>query len=191
MNKSNIMLISSGIFVFMFLLTFATFWYQARRRADVTIADDVVLLAHIFDHINKTAKIISFEHQKNYIDFLNVKSFVGSEVGPINLAYPDKWEGPYLKDNPTIQEKYYQVVHTNQGYFIVPGPGVKLFNGKIIGTDIMLDKNANIKAMMQEGGVLNFNDRPLAVQIMDGQIPQLPKGDSPKDRMLRERLERM
>jgi len=191
MKKSTIMLVSSGAFLTMFLLAFATFWSQGMRRADVSIADDVVLLATVLDQINKTAQIRDFEHQKNYIDFLTVKSFVGSEVGPINLVYPSKWEGPYLDDNPTVQEKYYQVVRTKQGHFIVPGPGVKLFNGKEIGTDIIFDEDADIKAMTQEGGVLNFNGRPLAAQIMNGEIPQLPKGNSPQDRMLRDRLRRM
>ena len=82
-------------------------------------------------------------------------------------------------------------MRTKQGHFIVPGPGVKLFNSKVIGTDIILDENADIKAMMQDEQFLNFKGRPLAVQIMDGEVPQMPEGDSARDRFLRERVKQL
>ena len=191
MKKYLITLISSGLFLTLFFIAVGTFWYQGQRRSDVLIADNVIKLAKIFNQIHNTCKIIDFEHQKNFIDFLNVKSFAGSEVGPMNLTYPKKWQGPYLLDNPTVQEKYYQVVRTKQGHFIVPGPGVKLFNGKVIGTDIILDENSDIKTMVQDEQFLNFRGRPLAVQIMGGAVPQVPEGDSAQDRMLRERIKQL
>ena len=64
-----------------------------------------------------------------------VKSFEGSEVGSLNLAYPKKWQGPYLGDNPTFQGKAYQIIRTKNGYFVTPGDGIMLPNGLVIGRD--------------------------------------------------------
>jgi hypothetical protein len=178
----------TSIFIILFVLSLMVFWYQGKRETDIIIADDIARLDAIFEKINETCTIINFEHQKNYIDFLTIKSFVGSEVGPMNLAYPDKWEGPYLDDNPTMQEKYYQVVHTKHGYFIVPGPGVRLTNGKVIGKDITFDEDADIPSMIKNG-LLQFQGRPLASKIMDGFVPEIPKGQRPEDRMMREQYE--
>jgi hypothetical protein len=109
--------------------------------------------------------IIDFDNQKNSINFLNVAKFTGSEVGPMNLAHPEKWEGPYLQDNPTMQHIAYQVVSTKKGYFITPGEGVKLPNNKIVGKDIVLDKKANIEAMMIDADALMYKDRSLAAAL--------------------------
>ena len=119
----------------------------------------------VFQKIDQKGKILSFSQDKNYIDFLTVKKFSGSQVGPIMLMFPEKWEGPYIKDNPAIQEKLYQVIKTYKGYFIVPGDGVKLASLKVIGKDIVFDSNSDIESMIVAGGVLNSENRPLAAKI--------------------------
>ena len=96
---------------------------------------------------------------------MNVTKFAGSEVGPMNLVHPDKWEGPYVKDNPTMFHIAYQVVSTKKGYFITPGDGVRLPNKKIVGKDIILDQKANIDAMMTDPEMLLYKDRPLAARL--------------------------
>jgi len=149
----------------LFLLSLTIFWWQGKNQIDYLIASDIKTLEEIFERINETAGIVGFEHQKNYIDFLNVVSFVGSEVGPMNLKYPDKWEGPYLADNPTMQEKYYQVVKTRQGYFIVPGDGVELSNGKVIGKDIVFEPDTDIFAMMRDPEYLLYENEVLAAHL--------------------------
>ncbi|MEX0940049.1 MAG: hypothetical protein WDZ41_01685 [Candidatus Babeliales bacterium] len=179
------------ILLALFGIALWAFWRQAYRRNDLLIADHVTELAEIFNQIHETCGILSFEHQRDYIDFLNVIAFEGSEVGPMNLKYPEKWRGPYLKDNPTMQEKYYQIAQTNQGYFVVPGPGVVLNNGKVIGKDIKFDKDADIKNMIQPGGVLDFQGRPLAVQIMAGPIAEIPAGQTVDAQIIRDRLKQM
>ena len=83
----------------------------------------------------------------------------------MNLAYPEKWHGPYLERNPSVQGIEYQVVYTRKGYFITPGQGVKLPNGKIIGKDIILDENADIELMMHDDQALSYRGQPLAAQI--------------------------
>jgi hypothetical protein len=175
----------------LFVMALWTFWRQSHKETNLLIADDVVQLATIFNRIENTCDIISFEHQKNYINFLNVIAFEGSEVGPMNLKYPEKWEGPYLKDNPTLQEVLYQVINTKQGYFVVPGPGVRLSNGMIIDKDIIFDEAADILSMLKPGGVLHPNDRALAVQILNNKpVPSLP-ADSAASRILADRLKQM
>ncbi|TET06511.1 hypothetical protein E3J79_01555 [Candidatus Dependentiae bacterium] len=132
------------------------------------IVRDVTQLATIFERIDQECKILDFDYQKNRINFLNVKSFVGSEVGPMNLAYPDKWNGPYIDDNPTYQDKEYLVVRTKKGYFVTPGEGVKLPNGQIIGKDIILDEDADIPSMMKDENQLMFNGKQLAARLTIG-----------------------
>lgn len=153
-----------GIILFVGV-TFIDTIYRTKDDAGMMIATEVVRLRDIFHRIHKTCVIIDFDSQKNTINFLNVVKFVGSEVGPMNLVYPDKWEGPYLKDNPTLYQIEYQVVSTKKGYYVTPGDGVELPNKKIVGKDIILDQKANIDAMMTNPEELMYKDRPLAARL--------------------------
>ncbi|HEX2977746.1 MAG TPA: hypothetical protein VHO47_01360 [Candidatus Babeliales bacterium] len=167
-HKKHIAIASIAIvaaLILLVLISSLTTWYQTKAATDIVIVNHISQLSAIFTKINDDAGIMDFDHQKNYIDFLNVKSFSGSEVGSMNLAYPDKWQGPYLKENPTVQEQNYQVVRTKKGFFIVPGNGVKLSNGKVIGKDIVLDENADIPAMMADEKMLNFKGKALAAPV--------------------------
>ena len=166
LKQSYLQIIISLLLLLLFGISLITFWYQTKINTEIIITDDVATLATIFKKINKACTIIDFKYQQqNYIDFLNVISFKGSEIGTMNLKYPKKWRGPYLRDNPTVQGKHYQIVRTNQGYFIAPGNGVKLKNGAVIGKDIILDMNADIFAMMKNPAQLNFQGKPLAVHL--------------------------
>lgn len=141
------------------------FQRDAKLIVSQMIADQVEQLAGIFKRIDKACRIVGFDHEKNYVDFLNVKSFVGSQIGAMNLAYPAGWEGPYLPDNPTINEKYYIVIITPKGWFIAPDDGIQLANGKTIGKDIKLNKETNFDELMRDPQALSFNGRPLASRI--------------------------
>jgi hypothetical protein len=151
--------------VFFIGITFIDTWYRAKDDAGLMIAAEVIRLRDIFHRIHKTCTIIDFDAQKNPINFLNVEKFTGSEVGPMNLVYPDRWEGPYLQDNPTLYKISYQVVSTKKGYYVTPGDGVQLPNKKIVGKDIVLDHKANIDAMMVNEQELMYKDRPLAARL--------------------------
>ncbi len=150
-----------GVFVF-------RLFYQVRVGTDLIISQEVQQLVEIFKRIDKKCKIIDFDYQQNHINFLNVKSFEGSEVGSMNLAYPKQWEGPYLSDNPTIQEKEYMIVRTKKGYFVTPGQDVRLGNGRVIGKDIILNENADILAMMHDENALMFKGKALAAPLPVG-----------------------
>ena len=148
-NRRNIFpIVVTTLLIIFVIITFFSTRYRAKLNTRVLIAQDVTRLQEIFKRIHQTCVIIDFDYQKNPINFLNVKEFTSSEVGPMNLVYPDKWEGPYVQDNPTIQAKEYQIVQTKKGYFITPGEKVTLPNGKVIGTDIILDEDADIAMMM-------------------------------------------
>ena len=157
-------IIGVGIIGFISITFFDTL-YRAKADVGIMIAQEVVQLRDIFHRIHKTCIIIDFDEQKNHINFLNVEKFTGSEVGPMNLVHPDKWEGPYLKENPTMQHIAYQVVSTKKGYFITPGDGVKLPNKKVVGKDIILDQKADIDTMMLNEQELMYKDRPLAARL--------------------------
>jgi len=166
-GSPNVIVPVLTIILFVILIGISLFklFYSVKVAADVIIIQEVQQLIDIFKRIDKKCKILDFDYQKNNINFLNVEKFAGSEVGPMNLVYPQNWEGPYLKDNPTIQDKEYQIVKTKKGYFIVPGYGVKLSNGKIVGKDIILDENADIPKMMADEKFLNFKGKALAAPL--------------------------
>lgn len=148
-----------------------TIWqlrYQTKETIGNVIAADIARLQKIFEAIDRDCGILGFDHQKNPINFLNVKSFSGSEVGSMNLMYPDRWKGPYLPDNLVVENKEYQIVHTKKGYFITPGDGVRLPNGKVMAKDIMLDEDADLLPLACADHALYFEGKPLVLPLEIG-----------------------
>ena len=132
------------------------------------IARDVAQLAEIFKKINNDCYILAVHGQKNPINFLNIKKdgFTGSQVGPLNLAHPLKWQGPYQGHDLEMQDIAYMLVRTKKGYYITPGLGVKLPNGQIVGKDLLLDENADIPALILSE--LSYKGKPLAAPVQIG-----------------------
>jgi hypothetical protein len=154
------------LLILLFCVTIFNFWHQSKNYTEVIIAEDIALLSALFKKINDDVGIVDFRYpQQNYIDFLNVISFEGSEIGTMIVHNPKKWKGPYVRDNPLVQGKYYQVVKTKYGYYITPGDGVRLSNGKVIGKDIVIDKNSDIEKMVHDPHLLQFKGRNLATKI--------------------------
>jgi hypothetical protein len=160
--------VTVSIFGVLFFVAFSYLFYESRIITNSIIVSDIEHLDRIFKKIDKCCSIRGFSRQKNTIDFLNVGSFIGSEIGSMNLAQPEKWEGPYLQDNPAVQGKEYEIVQTGRGYFIVPGTGVRLNNGKVIGSDIVFNESTDIEAMTQQEGLLQFRGKPMAAKITLG-----------------------
>lgn len=161
----GIPMIAIGVFAVLFLISVGMLVRQSSRSSDILIVQDVQELKQVMQSIHQDCKILSLEHTKNYIDFLTVKEFVGSEVGAMNLAYPQNWKGPYVKDNPTVQQRQYVILKTEKGYFIVPGDGVKLGNGKKIGTDIVLDSSTDVAALLQDSEGLKSEQGSLGTRV--------------------------
>lgn len=149
----------------LFVYTVYVFWFQAKHEINEFIAADTSHLTEVLQRIDQQCEIMSFDQEKSYINFLNVGCFEGSEVGPMNLAYPKNWEGPYLKDNPTLQGFYYYVLKTRNGYYIVPGDGVKLTNGKVLGKDIVVSSTTDIDELLKNEPGLWFNTVPLITKL--------------------------
>ena len=159
-------MVGTGVIVSgLLIVSFVNFFYRSDAVTGSIITQEVRRLADIFHKIDKQCKILGFDNQQNIINFLNVGTFTGSEVGPMNLGGNEKWEGPYVDDNPTIQSKEFMVVITDKGTFITPGNGVRLANGKVIGKDIVLSKDADIFAMAQDPELLQYKGRACAQKL--------------------------
>lgn len=91
-----------------------------QRAPHDVITQDIILLKNIFEKIDADCTILGFEQERTPINFLTVEKFIGSEVGGMKLANPRNWKGPYLRDNPTIQEKHYIILSRPDGIFITP-----------------------------------------------------------------------
>lgn len=169
------------ILTVLFLITAISIYYRTKDAIGQQIAEDVVTLAAIFKSIDATCDIIGFDYQKNPINFLTIKKdgFVGSEVGSMNIAYPDRWEGPYVANNLSMKGVDYMVVRTKYGYFITPGEGVSLPNGKRIGRDVILDEKADIAAMARNPKALLYKNYALAapISIRTSHFPLLPEDE--------------
>ncbi len=180
-----------GFFLLLIGIAVFSVRYKTKQFSGDAMASDITQLVAIFKSIHEDCTILGFDYQKNPINFLNVESFAGSEVGPMNVAHPENWKGPYVDDNLAMQNKEYQIVRTKAGYFIVPGEDVKLPNGNVMGKDMVLDEDADIMQLTQNGQPLNFEGKQLAAQIVlnnEGDVinlnsldlddlPQVPMGD--------------
>ncbi|MFA5998540.1 MAG: hypothetical protein WC747_00770 [Candidatus Babeliales bacterium] len=157
--------VSMLIFGLLFIASISIYWRYGTQSTDTIIHQDVMMLQKIFKQIHNDCSIVSFAHSKNNIDFLTVKQFVGPEVGAMSLGFSSQWKGPYLKENPTINQQVYQILQTKTGCFIVPGDGVVLSNGKKIGVDFVLDENSDMDEMMQNPECLKSSAGALVAQI--------------------------
>lgn len=161
-------IITIVILAILFVIVGYNFYYQSRDYSSDLITRDLATLQTIFKKIDKECRILSFDSKKNPINFLNVGSFEGSEVGSMNLAYPKQWKGPYVEKNPHVQGIEYQIVQTKKGLFITPGDGVYLPNRKTIGKDFVLNENSDIQSMMKDENSLMHKGQPLAVELKVG-----------------------
>lgn len=168
MNKIH--LIIGATLACLTLLFVGNLLYTHKSSNADLIAQEVVNLAAIFQKIDQSCSIIGTDQPIIPINFLNVKAFSGSEVGSLNLKYPNKWNGPYVKDNPTIQTIEYQLVRTKNGYFVTPGNGVKLPNGKIVGKDIVLTENTDINTLINNKDAFSYKGKALAASVSTGEL---------------------
>ena len=165
-KRSLIILVSSALLTGLFFLTWYQFTKEARIIINKVIVQDITQLKTVFDRIDAECGILGFDHEKNYIDFLTVKSFVSSEVGAMNLITPEKWQGPYVQDNPTIQSKKYEIVLTKNGYYIVPGTGVQLSDGRIMGKDIIITHDSDVDQLLHNEPGLVYKGKNLIAPLV-------------------------
>lgn len=130
------------------------------------IQDDLANIEKILGQIDKDCNILDIRSSSAVIDFLTVEKFSGSTVGPLNLAHPHKWKGAFLSQNPTIQQKFYEIVHAKDGYFVIPGQGVKLPNELVMGKDVIINNETLVGPMLQKGGQLYYKGQACAAKII-------------------------
>lgn len=154
------------IFVVMLglVLLLRMFLDTSQERAFV-IDQDLNQLAAILTSIDKECNILSIINNRGLLNFFTVQKFVGSQVGCLNLAYPARWKGPYLKSNPLIQGAFYEIIKTKEGLFIVPGSGVQLPNGIIMGDSFIVNEKTSLDQALQLGGPLRFGNTLLALKL--------------------------
>ncbi len=158
-------MLTSVLFIGLVVTAVYRFFNAPENKIGIIVAADLVVMADIFKKIETACNIVGVKGKKDSIDFLNVTSFAGKDVGPLTLAYPEKWQGPYVKDNPKIQGKFYQLVKTLKGYFILPGDGVELPNGKIMGKDLIISESSDIPAMLKDEQALFYKGKSLGIQL--------------------------
>jgi len=146
-------------------LTVGMLMHQSKQATSNAAAEDIAHLVSIFRDINNSCGIVGFAHDVNYVDFLTVKSFVGSELGAMHVRNPLRWKGPYVADNPTVQAQIYQIIKTKNGHVLVPGTGVKLSNGLVMGKDIIIDAQTDIVQLVESGKLKARDGRALAAII--------------------------
>lgn len=149
------------------LLTIFVFKIFNSRSSVMTVAirDDLAVIEKALSDIDTKCNILSIRPGGGVIDFLTVATFKGSSIGMLNLAHPRRWKGPYANVNPSVQGYMYEMVSTKEGYFVLPGKGVRLPNKLLMGKDIVLSHDSAVTIMMQPGGRLNFQGQPLAKRL--------------------------
>lgn len=157
--------LSITLLIFLILFFFVRIYKNKPYFITSVISKDIGRIVDSLNRIDQKCNILSIEHERNYVDFLTVTKFVGSEVGCLNLAFPDKWQGPYAQDNPTMRGKLYEIVKTKEGIFVVPGFGVMLPNRLEVGKDFEITFDSSIREMLQEGGPLNYKGQALAAEL--------------------------
>lgn len=159
--------VMSTAFLVLLMTIFAVRVFYSRPRVVASIIeDDIKLITLALEKIDAKCNILRVEDDYNEIDFLNMEDFTGSQAGPLNLAYADKWEGPYLQVNPMLQEQYYELVRALDGFFVMPGRGVRLPNGLVIGEDFEVNASTNVEPMTEAGGFLHYEGKVFATKLM-------------------------
>lgn len=153
------------VFGALFIFTLLYFFGESRKATSSIIFEHTQKLRDILQTIDKDCTILGFDLEKNYINFLNVKGFLGSEIGSMNLGHPKNWKGPYVTENFTIQGIPYYILKANKGYYIVPGDGVILSDGKILGRDIAINSTTDIETLTKVEKGLSYQEKPLIVKI--------------------------
>ena len=154
--------VTFGLIILMFVLRFL---YTRPQIVASLVENDIGIISLAIEKIDSRCSILKIVGNKADIDFLNIKKFSGSVVGPLSLAYPENWEGPYLKSNPTLRGTFYQIVKASDGFFIVPGDGVELPNGVVLGKDLVVTPELFLENHISSGGLLTYKGRSLGKKL--------------------------
>ncbi len=155
---------SASLLSIIVLFVFFKMYYTKPYFVASVMQSDMLHLEKILHDIDDTCEVLSLQDVSAPIDFLTVESFAGSMVGGVDLAHPKNWDGPYLEQNPIAQGKFYELAKAKDGYFIIPGKGVMLPNGAVMGKDIIISPKTSVEKLTQIGGFLNYKGIKLAIK---------------------------
>ncbi len=156
----------SGVILLTLLTIFLMRVFSDRSQVLVdVIRDDLKRIESALENIDKNCNILDILSDQAQLDFFTVEKFIGSTIGGLNLAFPKKWKGPYMAQNPTIQQKFYQIVHAKDGYFVIPGEGVRLPNRLLVGQDLKINEKVLVEPMLAKGGRLNYKGQQLGLRV--------------------------
>ncbi len=164
-HNSKFCIFSILFFIFIGIGTCYVLWKDTPYYDAQVMHDDVQRLSGILKKIDDACDILSIRKTGAQIDFLNVSSFAGSEVGPLNLAHPKKWQGPYMDDIITYKGVPYEIATVNNNYYIIPGNGATLPTKVTLGKDLIIDSSTNIDDLIAPGGALNYKDHALGTRL--------------------------
>lgn len=163
--KKYFVYFSSGFLILLTGLYFGFMFYQKPYQIAAFISRDLEQIHDILKAVDIDCNILSIKVKKITLDFFNVEKFSGSEVGGMNLAYPQKWKGPYMKIHPTINGVFYELIKAVDGVFIVPGNGSILPNGIVVGTQVQIKPCKPVAPLLEPQGALNFKTIPLGKKV--------------------------
>ncbi len=165
-RRSDLLAVIFGVICIALIIGVSRYFLmQVRYGEDQPVVADIEKLQTIFNSINESAQIVSFKGRKAPINFLTVRSFAGSSVGPLKVTRPDQWKGPYITEPIEAQGIEYQLVATKKGVYIVPGDGVQLANGKVMGDTVRITDASDIDVMMSDPTQLQSKSKPLAAKL--------------------------
>ncbi|MFH1831805.1 MAG: hypothetical protein ABH827_03290 [bacterium] len=163
--RKYFVLFSSSMLVLLLIFFIFKSYYDKSYFSSILIKNDLKRVNAILHKIDTECSILSITGGRAQINFLTVKSFAGSVVGGVNLAYPKKWTGAYTEQDPTLQQRYYELVKAKDGYFIIPGSGVRLPNGLVMEKDINITPQTTVADLIKPGGKLFYKGTEFARKI--------------------------
>ncbi len=163
--KKYFMYVSVTVMTAIVGLYIVSSFYERPYYIAQIMQNDLDTLLTILNKIDNECDILHIKNNHVVLDFFTVKNFAGSEIGGINLAYPQNWSGPYMTQNPVLQQCYYELIVAQDGAFVVPGNGATLPNGKIMGKDIVLNTGSTVGQYLDKQGALYWEGSLLARKI--------------------------
>lgn len=154
--------ISLNALIILLSIIFILF-FSCRKYNEIYLStnDEIKKISELILKINKDCKIIKFLNINNQIDFLNIEEFSGNIVGSMELKNPENWDGPYLDYNPTYNGKLFSILNHKNGIYIVPGNETVLFDGAMIGREIIFNEDTDLEEIKIKYPSINPNGKSL------------------------------
>ena len=162
-----------GSFMVLMMLGFCTAHFVIRvpQWHERQVHKDLQHIARAVTAMDKDCRIVDMRVGIHLLTPLTQKLVSEHELSNTVFKYPENWRGAYLAKMPLIQGKPYQLLKTDKGLFVVPGSGVVLPNGMMVGRDIIWQAQTDVAALTRSGGPLFYRGVALALKVAYGRQP--------------------